>query len=174
MRSAYRSALFVLGAQAYTNPALFRQCASACQPVLFVLSAQAHFDPYSFSSARKRLPILSLFPQRQCLPICTLCPQHASAYQSVLFVLRNPLTYVPAKALVNMGLGPECTRPDRYQRQDTVAAANLVIPIASMGHTGSTLPPRSSPLQPLWLPISYLHSCLPPRLSRSLCSLIPF
>ena len=54
--------------------------------------------------------------------------------------------YAPAKALVNMVLGLECTRPDQYQRQDMVAAANLVIPIASMGHKGSTLPPRSSPL----------------------------
>jgi len=53
--------------------------------------------------------------------------------------------YAPAKAEVNVGLGPEHTSPDRYQRQDTAAAANLVVPIASMGHTGSTLPLRSSP-----------------------------
>ena len=36
------------------------------------------------------------------------------------FVLRNPLTYAPAKAEVNVGLDPERTRPGRYQRQDTV------------------------------------------------------
>ena len=63
------------------------------------------------------------------------------------FVLSNSLTYAPAKATVNVDLGPERTRPDWYQRQDTAAAANLVIPIASMGHTGSALRSRSSPWQ---------------------------
>jgi len=61
------------------------------------------------------------------------------------FVLRNPLTYAPAKAEVNVGLGPERTHPDRSQQQDTAAAANLVVHIASMGYTGSALPLRSSP-----------------------------
>ena len=75
----------------------------------------------------------------------------SSAHERMLipyfFVLRNSLTYTPAEAKVNVGLGPERTHPDHYQRQDTAAAANLVIPIASMGHTGSALQPRSSPQQ---------------------------
>ena len=77
------------------------------------------------------------------------------------FVLRNPLTYAPAKAKVNVGLGPERTRPDQYQRQDTAAAANLVIPIASMGHTGSALPPRRSPRHTI-LAAEVLLPLLPP------------
>jgi len=63
------------------------------------------------------------------------------------FVLRNSLTYAPAEAKVSVGLGPEHTRPDWYQRQDTAAAANLVVPIASMGHMGSALRLQSSPRQ---------------------------
>jgi len=55
--------------------------------------------------------------------------------------------YAPAKAKVNVGLDPDCTRSDWYQQQDTAAAANLVVPIASMGHTGSTLQLRSSSQQ---------------------------
>jgi len=31
------------------------------------------------------------------------------------FVLRNSLTYTPAEAKVNVGLGPERTHPDHYQ-----------------------------------------------------------
>jgi len=69
--------------------------------------------------------------------------------------------YAPADAKVNVGLGPERTRPDRYQRQDTAAAANLVVPIASMGHTGSALLPRSSPRQTT-LAAEVLLPLLPP------------
>ena len=98
---------------------------------------------------------------RQHIPIHTHCPQRASACRSVLSVLRNSLTYAPAKANVNVGLGPERTRPDRCQRQDTAAAANLVVPIASMGHTGSALPPRSSPRQTT-LAAEVLLPLLPP------------
>ena len=94
-----------------------------CSARTFFLGAQAHIDPYPLSLARKRIAV----------------PYY--------FVIWNPLTYAPAKAKVNVGRGPVRTRPDRYERQDTAAAANLVVPIASMDHTGSALPLRRSPQQ---------------------------
>jgi len=63
-----------------------------------------------------------------------------STYQlrsrSILFVFGNLLTYTPAEAEVDVGLGPERTRPGRHRRQDTAATSNSVIPIATMGQTG--------------------------------------
>jgi hypothetical protein len=73
-----------------------RAGASQFRILLFFLSAQAHTD--SFSLLRK-------LTRRRRLG---------------LSVLRNSLTYAPAKAKVDVGLDPECTRPDWYQRQDTV------------------------------------------------------
>jgi len=101
------------------------------------LGAQAHIDPYPFSSARKRIPV------------------------PYFFVLQNSLTYAPAKAKMNVGRGPKRTCPDRYQRQDTPAGANLIVPIAFMGLTGSALPPRSSPRQTT-LAAEVLLPLLPP------------
>ena len=92
--SAYQSVSFVFGAS-HPIPALFPQHAHTCQFASLVLGA--HANPFPLSSAlRKRMPI------------------------PYFFVLRNPLTYAPAEAKVNVGLGPERTRPDRYQRQDMV------------------------------------------------------
>jgi len=71
-------------------PSLLPQRASRF--LLFVFSAaQAHTNPYSLSLAHERMPI------------------------PYFFVLRNSLTYAPAEAKVSVGLGPERTRPDRYQ-----------------------------------------------------------
>jgi len=143
-----------------SNSCSFPSALRACQFLLFFLSAQT--DPFSLSSARKRIPIPSL------------CLQRTSAYQFFLFVfsaqahtdpcpLFSARKRIPIRTSLSSGIhsrahqpkprwtwacqGPERARPDWYQRQDTVAAANLVIPIASMGHTGSALLPRSSPRQ---------------------------
>jgi len=113
--SAYQSVLFVFGAPLIQFPlfslsaarmpipSLFPQRVRACQFASFVLGAQA--DPFPLSSAsRKRMPI------------------------PYFFALRNPLTYAPAEAKVNVGLGPERTCPDRYQRQDTVLLRTTSFP----------------------------------------------
>jgi len=77
--------------------------------------------------------------------------------------------YAPAEAKVNVGLGPERTRPDWYQRQDTAAAANLIVPIASIGHTGSALWLWSSLRQTTLAAEVVLPLLSPVRLSCSLC-----
>jgi len=152
--------LFSLSAARMPIPSLFPQRVN--RSLLFVFGAQAHTNSFSLSSARKRIPILSF------------CLQRASAYQFFLFVfsaqahtdpcpLFSARKRIPIRTSLSSGIhsrahqpkprwtwacqGPERARPDRYQRQDTAAAANLVVPIASMGHTGSALLPRSSPRQ---------------------------
>ena len=181
---AYRSALFVLGVPAHTNPCPFpqrcahansfsfssalyacrflhfssalRACqfllfssartripirilcprrASTYQSVSFVLGAQAHTNPYPLSSARERKPIpyffvlgaraqadsvVFVFGARAQADSVLLRPQRKREPIPYFFVLGNSLTYAPAKAEVNVGLGPERTRPGRYQRQDMV------------------------------------------------------
>jgi len=84
-------------------------------------------------------------------------------------VLKNPLTYAPAKAEVNVGLDPERTRPGWYQWQDTVLLRTSSFPYL-LWVTRVPLSYRGVvPGKPLWPPRYYFHSCLPSRLSRSLC-----
>jgi len=137
--------LFFLSAVRMPIPSLLPQ--RVCRFLLFVFSAAlAHTNLYSLSSAScKCIPIRILCLRRASHPIPAHFPQHAHTCQFAslvlgaqadpfplssalrkripilyFFVLRNPLTYAPAEAKVNVGLGPERTRPDRYQRQDMV------------------------------------------------------
>ena len=96
-----------------------------------------------------------------------------SAYRSVLFVFGNSLTYVPAKAKVNVGLDPERAHPGQYQRQDTVLLQSSSFPYL-LWVTWVPLRYHEVVLgKALWPPRSYFHSYLPPRLSRFLCFPIP-
>jgi len=139
---------FVLGTPHIQSPLFSLSAARMPIPSLFP-KRYAYANSFSFSSARKRMPICFLCPRYASQSVSfvlsiaqvhadsvLLCPQCcASACRFCTFlssvlrkhmpipyflVLRNPLTYAPAEAEVNVGQSPERTRPDRYQRQDMV------------------------------------------------------
>jgi len=178
--SASRFLLFVFSAaQAHTNPyslssALRKcipihtlclwHCASAYQSILFVFgTAQVHTNPYS----------LSLAPCK-CIPIRTLCLRCcASAYQFLAFFSTHK--HIPICTLCLREFTHVCTSQSQGECGPRPrvclswpvptarygAAANLVVPIASVGHTGSALLPWSSPQQTA-LAAEVLLPLLPP------------
>jgi len=127
-----------------------------CRPLSFDLV-------FKNREMRKHILIRTLCPQRaDAYHSVFFYPQRrASAYQCALFLLRNSLTYAPAEAKVKCGPRPRAglSRPVPMARYG--AAANLVIPIASMGHTGSALLPQDIPQQTS-LAAEVLFPLLPP------------
>jgi len=147
-----------------------------CQFLLFFLSTQADSFPLS-SSPHKRIPIR------------TLCLRHrASTFQSVLFVFgavqahTNPYYFslaprnrIPIRTLCLREFTHVCTSQSQVEcgpkpiaclswpvpTARYSAAANLVVPIASIGYMGSALLPRSSPWQTT-LAAKVLLPLLPP------------
>jgi len=185
--SADRSALFVLGAphiqfpalfssarQRIPIPALFPQRASAYQFLLLVFgTAQAHADSISFvfSAAQAHAdPISFVFgaAQAHADPISFVFGA-AQAHADAVLLCLPEFTHVRTS---QGGRGP---RPRAFSSWPVLttrygAAANLVVPRASPGVTRVPLCYRGAvPGEPLWPPRSYFHSCLPPRLSCSLC-----
>jgi len=163
---ASRFLLFVFSAaQAHTNPySCLRRRASAHQSVLFVFGTmQGHTNLYSLSSVlHKRIPIRTLCLQRR-----------ASAYQFLSFFSADKR--IPIRTLCVREFTHVCTSQSQGERGPRPracsswplptarygAAANVVVPIASIGLTGSTLLPRSSP-QPTTLAAEVLLPLLPP------------
>ena len=137
--STYLSILFVFGAvQAHTNPYSLSLAPRKRIPIPFLLQrAQAHTDRYSLSSApRKRIPIrslclwrrvstyqfLSFFSAQKRIPICTLC----------LWEFTHVCT---SQSQGECGSRPRACSSWPVPTARYGAAANLVVPIASMGHT---------------------------------------
>jgi len=110
-------------------------------------------QPFIFRPCRPHPSWRSRIIPSPCIPFGALCPPswgRVSAYQPAFLVDDaqahidpyslslgiHSRTHQPKPRWTWAGKGPERTRPDRYQRQDTAATSNRVVPIASMGHTG--------------------------------------
>jgi len=171
---------------------------SADRSALFVLGAPHIQFPALFSSARQRIPIPALFPQRASayqflLLVFGTVQAHADSISFVFSAAQahaDPISFVfgaaqahadavllclPEFTHVCTSQGRRGPRPRAFSSWPVLtttygAAANLVVPRASPGVTRVPLCYCGAvPGKPLWPPRSYFHSCLPHRLSCSLC-----
>jgi len=134
-------------------PALFPQRASAYQFLSFVLgAAQAHTDPISFVLGAVQVHA----------DLMSFALGAVQAYANAVLLCPQESTHV----CTSQSRGERGPRPRAYSSWPVPtarygAAVNLIVPIASMGHMGSALLPRSSPRQTT-LAAEILLPLLPP------------